>query len=322
MGSDDKKEETPLDQLEQVKETVEKFIKPIAAVISAVLPILIKYGSVLWNFWKKLPKDEAKMVIGLAFCFFGGLYPLLFAAFQAARSSGWDSMIEAISVLTNEMTIILEEDKKDNQKDEDGDGIPDVDEISNKEFVLRKTKLIVTKVNPKKVDDAIGTLYKVWLGVAAALMVKFARTISLSLALADGLNKPVQKYLAPLLAKIVPKEYSKWPSVLTGWMVKSIAMSIAWYIQAVISALASALQGGLIVGRAALSWCLKKDLNPFGLIPKDDKDTYIDEVIGYGLAALGFGFQFYVGFDITFPFNIPLLPFETAEFWLRWYVST
>ena len=47
------------------------------------------------------------------------------------------------------------------------------------------------------------------------------------------------------------------------------------------SALASALQGGLIVGRAALSWCLKKDLNPFGLIPKDDKDTYIDEVIGY-----------------------------------------
>jgi len=47
------------------------------------------------------------------------------------------------------------------------------------------------------------------------------------------------------------------------------------------SALASALQGGLIVGRAALSWCLKKDLNPFGLIPKDDKDTYIDEMLGY-----------------------------------------
>ena len=42
--------------------------------------------------------------------------------------------------------------------------------------------------NLLKVDDAIGTLYKVWLGVAAALMVKFARTISLSLALADGVS--------------------------------------------------------------------------------------------------------------------------------------
>ena len=70
------------------------------------------------------------------------------------------------------------------------------------------------KVNPKKVDVALGDLYTVWLGVAAALAVKFARTISLSLALAENISKPALRFGVPLLTEIVPKEYSKWIPVL------------------------------------------------------------------------------------------------------------
>ena len=99
-------------------------------------------------------------------------------------------------------------------------------------------------------------------------------------------------------------------------------MTIAWSIQTVISALTSALQGGLITARAILRIANKRGSDLFGFIPKDDKDTHIDEVIGFSLAILGFYFQFSIGFDIQFPFNIPLMPFEVSEFWLKWYLTS
>lgn len=316
------------DTMESVNEMVndlatklEPVIKPIAAFVSFMLPILIKYVNKLHGLWKKMPKDEASVVVGLVFCFFGGFYPTLFAAIQAAKACGWDSMCSSLAVLANEVNVIIEEDKKDSLKDDDGDGVADVDQMSNKEFVMRKTKLVITKVNPKKVDVALGDLYTVWLGVAAALAVKFARTISLSLALAENISKPALRFGVPLLTEIVPKEYSKWIPVLINWFVKSIAMSIAWTIQTVISAFTSAVQGGLIAARAILKIANKHGSDLFGFIPKDDTESYIDEIIGYGLAVLGFYFQFQMGFDIQFPLNIPLMPFEITEMWLRWYIT-
>jgi hypothetical protein len=57
--------------------------------------------------------------------------------------------------------IITEENKKDNETDADGDGKSDVDQISNQEFVRRKVDLVLRKINPEKVNDAISSLYKV-----------------------------------------------------------------------------------------------------------------------------------------------------------------
>ena len=57
--------------------------------------------------------------------------------------------------------IIIEENKKDNATDADGDGVSDVDELSNKEFIRRKTTLVLTKMDPEKVNDALSSLYKV-----------------------------------------------------------------------------------------------------------------------------------------------------------------
>eukprot|EP00814_Leptocylindrus_danicus_P020403 CAMPEP_0116015678 /NCGR_PEP_ID=MMETSP0321-20121206/6990_1 /TAXON_ID=163516 /ORGANISM="Leptocylindrus danicus var. danicus, Strain B650" /LENGTH=326 /DNA_ID=CAMNT_0003485515 /DNA_START=67 /DNA_END=1047 /DNA_ORIENTATION=- len=322
--TDSKKDEKQnlQEELGNAAEKLEKFVKPIFNAIVIVLPFLIKYVQVLYTFYSKLPDDIAAMLIGLIFCFFGGLYPTLFAALQAARLSGWDSLVGALKNLNQEIQVILEADKKDSLKDEDGDGIADVNELDSKEFFERKTKLVLTKINPTKVDDALSTIYKVWLGVAAALAIKFARTISLALSLADAINKPVMKYAGPFLEKAVPKEYSRWIPVVVAWITKSIGMSIAWYIQTIISAFTSAIQGGLMTARAMLKFCAKRGIKLGGFIPEDHNETLIDETIGYTLAALGFFFQFKVGFDITFPFNIPLMPFEMAETWLRWQITS
>jgi hypothetical protein len=46
-----------------------------------------------------------------------------------------------------------------------------------------------------------------------------------------------------------------------------------------------------------------------------------DEVLSYGLAALGFYFQFSLNFDVPFPFNLLLWPLEFVEYYLRWSIT-
>ncbi len=77
---------------------------------------------------------------------------MLFAAIEAARHGGLANAIKSLNDLADEALIIIEASKKDDELDEDGDGIADVDEISAARFVVRKTNLVVRKINPEKVS--------------------------------------------------------------------------------------------------------------------------------------------------------------------------
>lgn len=57
------------------------------------------------------------------------------------------------------MTIIIEENEKDDMVDDDKDGKADASEMSGRDFVKRKVILILTKMNPEKVNDAIASIY-------------------------------------------------------------------------------------------------------------------------------------------------------------------
>ena len=81
------------------------------------------------------------------------------------------------------------------------------------------------------------------------------------------------------------------------------------------------MEGGLIVSRTLLRMCVKKGIKLGGLIPQRHEDTNIDEIFGFVLAAMGFYFQFRLGFDIKVPFNLLLLPFEVAESYVRWVIT-
>jgi len=223
--------------------------------------------------------------------------------------------------IAEEAVIIIEESKKDDDKDDDKDGIKDVNQITSKEYIMRKSTLVITKMNPAKVDKAMGTIYKVWLSVIAVLTVKFARTIALALSISEYIKVPLNRYIAPIVQAATPDEYDKWIPILFGWFVKGIAISIAWYIQAVISAITSALVGALMISRAILTISRNKQSALKKVIPEDLADTQIDEWMSYGLAALGVYVQFKMNFDIKFPLNIPLFPFEFAEYYIRWSVT-
>jgi hypothetical protein len=161
-----------------------------------------------------------------------------------------------------------------------------------------------------------------WVAVAATLKVQFAKTITLSLSIADGLEKIADYIIAPTLVHVVPKEYSKWIPIMIGWTCKSIGMTIAWYIQRVISAFTSAIRGGLMAARALIKFMYRRGIRLGGFIAENDEDTYIDEVLGFTLAGLGFYFQYKLGFHVPFPLNLVLLPFEVAESWIQWTITS
>jgi len=173
-------------------------------------------------------------------------------------------------------------------------------------------------MDPKKVDQAVGAIYKVWLAVLAVLAVQFARVATMSATISEFLQNPIDRYIVPALEPAAPKEYRKWVPISLKWMAKLFAMSLAWYIQTIISALGSAMRGGLILARSLMKLAHQ---NGWKFVPEDDKQTHIDEYASYAFAFLGFYFQFQMGFDIPFPFNFILFPFELTENFIKYKIA-
>lgn len=220
MTSESEKKAAAQDSAKQLKEIqakLESIAKPILDGLVFLIPLVIKYGRLAHEHFLKIPENALNFLIGVVFCFFGGLYPVLFAAIQAAEHGGRTQVMTAVKDIADEATKIIDESKKDDEVDDDNDGKADVDQISSKEYVRRKTLLVLKKMDPEKVNRAMESLYQVWLAVAAVLAIEFARAISLALAIAEFVKRPVDKYCVPIVKKVVPDEYNRWVPVLLGW---------------------------------------------------------------------------------------------------------
>jgi hypothetical protein len=101
--------------------------------------------------YKSLPEDQLQLLIGFMICFFGGVYPALFAAIEAAKHGGLNNVKLALKDLAEEAMVIVEASKKDDTVDQDKDGKPDVNQLDAKALMVRKANLVVTKMNPQKV---------------------------------------------------------------------------------------------------------------------------------------------------------------------------
>ena len=70
--------------------------------------------------------------------------------------------MNAVNDLADEALVILDEVKKDDQIDADGDGKKDVESLSGIQLLKRKTLVVLKKMNPDKIDKALGSIYKVY----------------------------------------------------------------------------------------------------------------------------------------------------------------
>ena len=121
---------------------------------------------------------------GTVVCFFGGTFPTLFAAIQAAEYGGRRKVLDAVHDLSDEAMIIIEESKKDDLIDIDGNGKQDVKEMTGVQLLKRKTLLVLQKMDPERIDNAVASIYKVY--VTRKRSVSSTYTLLLLLFLSNG----------------------------------------------------------------------------------------------------------------------------------------
>jgi len=284
--------------------------------MDTVAPFAEKFVVFMTWFLEKCPVQILTCFLGISLCFFGGSFMWTIAAAEAFYCSGWETTKKAMLILWNEYKAFSEISKEDDKRDDDGDGIPDVQQIDAKALLSRKIGLfLINCKDPNQVNVAIGGIWASSLAVLATLKVQFARTVALGVSIGVMLKKPAESFLAPALRRVLPSDYHKWIQLMIDWTCKLIAITIACFIQRVITAVQSGIRGGLMATRSLLAFLQKR-----GFINFSDEDTNIDEIGGWLLAGLGIWFQLSHFFALPFPWNIILLPLRMIEFGLQWVV--
>ena len=125
----------------QAPESIEPFLEkaaPWVVKLCVLLQEMAPLVTVAYDYWAQLVVllDPYKVdlllpaFVGIVLCFFGGSFLTLIAAVEAYRMCGYETSLDAMKSIKEDMDVFLEASKKDDAKDEDGNGIADVTEIS------------------------------------------------------------------------------------------------------------------------------------------------------------------------------------------------
>jgi len=185
-----------------------------------------------------------------------------------------------------------------------------------KDLLARKARLVLSSTDPNLLDQSFKGVYSSWAAVIAVLKVRFAQTVALGAAIGDNLGKWATIPATKILVHLVAEDLHKWIPNIIFYTCKVIAIVIAYKIQQIISAFYSAIRGGLLVTRNAMTWLSNKKI-----ISIDPDATNIDEYCGWALAALGFYFQFTKGFSAPWFMQLLLWPLGVLEGSLLWAVN-
>mmetsp|Transcript_14521 Transcript_14521/g.21198 ORF Transcript_14521/g.21198 Transcript_14521/m.21198 type:complete len:456 (+) Transcript_14521:91-1458(+) len=285
-------------------------------VVDVIAPYIVKILQTLQAIYNYLPTTLLEALGGLAMCFFGGLYPLTIAAAETFRVSGGDEALSYLTHIWEELVTVHQANQADNKRDDDGDGVADVDQISKQQLMSRKTSLFLKTVNPSKLLDAYGGLAKAFAGVCATLKLQFAKVIALAVSIADAIRPVMIQFVAPLLVALIPSDYHKWVYPIIDVFCKIFAGSVAWFLYRIVAAVHSGIIGGLICTRALMRWANEKKY-----LSWKHEDTMLDEYLGWCLAATGVYFQVSNWMSVPFPLNILFLPVTMCETYLQWVVT-
>lgn len=261
-------------------------------------------------------EDLVPAVAGFTLCFFGGHFPLTVVAAECVITTAYVPVSEAFHEIKDQYAKAKIEFQKDSAEDKDGNGIPDVQEITDAEYVTRKGLLLAKALDPVKCDKAIKALNSAIVLILSAIYVTFVRALALGKAIGDTGRTFADRHITPKATEMAPIEYRKWVPYAIHYMCTTLAMSFAFMLQRCISAIHSALRGGMLFTRTVFAY-----LDKHKIMKIDHEQSSLDEIIGISLAVVGFLFQWQCGFALFFPLNLVLFPFSLVEVLLQTAVS-
>lgn len=299
-------------------------VKPLLIILMAYVWI----GKQLYKVYKRLPLNAIRIVFGAGLCFFGGAYFAAIAAVEAAINFGGDDLWLHLSTVWDEGSKIAVASAEDDKVDANQDQIPDVDQMSFNDLITHKAQVAMVAVtDPMRLQKALVALGNVYIAVIATLKFQFARTVAIALGIANMLAMPAAQIFGPPLCFLLGKDLNHWAHTTVDTTIKVIAVVFASYLQQFISGFYSGLRGGKMVAVGLvniLGECGCWDKLPDKCVDKpfDADKSWIDEVIGFPIAAVGFYWQVTHGFSLDFPWSILVLPLDIIEWVLRFQTFT
>ena len=273
----------------------------------------------------QLPKEFYTLLSGFVMVFFGGNFTALIAAVEAFRMSGWERMRTCLHSLGRITTDLIEESHRDDVIDADGDGVPDVQQISPSALLRRKLELALQRLDPKEVGEALNGVYAGAILVVAALKSRFAQAITLGNGIGSTLHGHVLRHLAPALATS-PETQRNWARAAAKYVCKVVGMFLAWAVQRIVSAFHSATRGAQLMTEGLLALCVRKKLFLAQLDKDGDGEPDIQpgsaafQNISACIAAVGLLVQLRYKFALPFPLNVLLWPATVAERGIQWAI--
>lgn len=303
-------------QYQKYMRQVTPIVVAIANFFDAIYPYLVQAYGFARAAWEKLqpynPQQFFPVIAGLAMCFFGGSYLVLIAAAEAIRLSVWERLSTAVKILYKNYCIAWEANRKDNERDDDNDGVADVDQISSQQLFTRKVYLIAKSVDPEQTAEAVSALWTGFLSVLATIRIKFAQFITLGCAMGDMARDSFGPKLEPLVRDALPNELKKWAPTLVRQIFSTLGVMIALFLQQVVGGFHSAVRGSQLATVNAIRLA-----KAHGYLAQDfDEHSQKAGAVAMVLTFFGFFWQLRNGFGVPFPLNIVFLPATILEWFL------
>lgn len=328
----------------------------LTTTVTVLGPPLVSTLNTMIQFYRRcLVWDDAILAqIGLLYAFCGGYYPTLFAAVQAAQhTSGIPTLVAALHILYDEATSAIQacghhltDSSIPWHSSTTGSSTGTSRTQRVRDLFLETTRTVLATIDPIRINDAVAAIATTWMSISVVLEREFARTIALSISLAESI-RPVASFVLNLpLQYCLSPDYDQWRPVLIGWLCKALAMSVAWRIQRVLTAYTSAICGGLVCSRA-LGRILQKQFRrrrrrrgrgrSSSPAPPPQRNlgteaaaadpttgtNHVIEFFGYLIALCGLYSQIGHGFSfkVPFPLNLVTWPLDWAERWIQWQIT-
>ncbi|CAE7302577.1 unnamed protein product [Symbiodinium natans] len=157
-----------------------RFLAPVAAPLGDGALVIgrgyIMACTWLYSICSKTPY-ELQAATGLVLCFFGGTFVALFAAVEAFRKMGLERLNAELQYIIDQATLVEEASALDDLKDENADGIVDVDQMDARQLARQKLHVAMVSIeDPKRLEAAVSYLWAACLGALATLKIQFAQT--------------------------------------------------------------------------------------------------------------------------------------------------
>jgi len=283
-----------------------------------------KWGNILYA-W--LPKNVTMMIFGATLCYFGGTFTASIAAYEAFRRMGFDRAQGDLDHIMTQIEKVKDANVLDDTKDDDGDGVADVQQVTPSELVRRKLVLIMKTIDePDRINTAAASIWAASISVLATLAIEFAATTAMALGIVSMIRFPILRFATPVLIDTLGPDLKHWCPWIVDTATSLTLIYIAWEYKISVFAFYSALRGGRVFADALFAIIVENAKAGNNYCPIigpdwDPNESVLDEVIGFLIASQGFIFQCTQDYELPFPINFLLFPFTIVENMIRAQVT-